>query len=151
MKIEEAIKSKKFTSPQSKLIINLAYTASYFGHLHKHLLDPFDITIQQFNILRILRGHSPKTYSLKEITERMIDKMSNTSRLIDKLIQKGLVERIICPMDRRQVDIGITPEGIKLIALASEAMDQATMEHLSQLTLAEMDQLSSLLDKMRIN
>ncbi|MCB0601991.1 MAG: MarR family transcriptional regulator [Saprospiraceae bacterium] len=149
MKIEEAIKSSKFVSPQSKLIINLAFTASHFAHLHKHLLDPFDITIQQFNILRILRGRYPKTYSLKEITERMIDKMSNTSRLIDKLIQKGWVERIICPKDRRQVDIGITPAGLNLIAEASDAMDKATVEHLYKMSEKEMEQLNALLDKMR--
>lgn len=149
MKLEEAIKSSKFNSNKAKLIINLAFTASHFAHLQKHILDPFDITIQQFNILRILRGKAPKTYALKEITERMIDKMPNTSRLIDKLIQKGLVERIVCPMDRRQVDIGITKAGLDLIGKASDALDEATISQLDHLSDSDVETLNLLLDRMR--
>ncbi|MCB0658146.1 MAG: MarR family transcriptional regulator [Saprospiraceae bacterium] len=149
MNIEEAIQTTKFYNDRSKLIINLAFTASHFAHQQKHTLDPFGITMQQFNILRILRGRTPKTYALKEITERMIDKMSNTSRLVDKLLAKGLVERFICPMDRRQVEIGITQAGLELINNASRAIEQATDDHLSHLNSDELKQLNLLLDKMR--
>ena len=115
MIIEEAIKQEKFHSMQQKAIINLMYSASWMSGQMRSALEPYGISWQQFNILRILRGQKGKPASIKLLTERMIDKTSNTSRLIDKMVSKEIVERIVCPKDRRQVDIRLTKVGEDLL------------------------------------
>ena len=91
---------------------------------HRVLLKPYGVTPEQFNILRILRGQQGKPIALRDISNRMIDKNSNTSRLVDKLLAKGLVQREACPEDRRRVDIVLTPSGRQLIEELKNIMDQ---------------------------
>lgn len=149
MKIEEAIQQKKFKDEFQKAQINVLYTASWIHQRTMQVLKPFNISWQQFNILRILRGMHPEPASVKLLTERMIDKMSNASRLVEKLKQKGLVERRSCKSDRRQVDVVITESGLSLLALASDAMEEQ-MEYIkARLTEDEASQLNELLDAMR--
>ena len=149
MKIEKEINQTKFKNERQKAAINLIFTASWLNQLSAETLKPFNISIQQFNILRILRGMSPEPASVKLLTERMIDKMSNASRLVDKLKSKGLVERNSCPHDRRQVDICITRKGLRLIEKASEALESNHQDKLETITEEDAQLLNELLDRLR--
>ena len=149
MKIEEAIQQKKFKDEYQKVHINVLYTASWIHQQSLQALKPFKISWQQFNILRILRGMHPQPASVKLLTERMIDKMSNASRLVEKLKQKGLVERKSCKSDRRQVDVVITDMGLDLLTQASKAMDQQMESAKARLNPEEAVQLNVLLDDLR--
>lgn len=148
MKIEEEIKqTKPFANPQTKALVNLSFTASWIEGEQAKFLKPFGISIQQYNILRILKGMRPKPATVKILIERMIDKNSNASRLVDKLLKKGLVERNACLQDRRRVDVVITEEGLKMINAVANAMTNSPLlRHLDE---DEASQLSDLLDKMR--
>ncbi len=148
MRIEEEIKQKKFKSEYIKADINVMFSANWISARQSHILKPYDISIQQFNILRILRGQHPKPAPLKLLTERMIDRMSNTSRLVEKLKKKGLVTRQVCETNRRQVDISITEKGLALVEKASELIE-GEREQSRNLTDEEIKQLNRLLDKMR--
>lgn len=147
-RIEEEIhQTKPFPNDQTKALINVIFTASWLESQQAQLLKPFGISIQQYNILRILKGMRPKPATVKLLIERMIDKNSNASRLVDKLLKKGLVERHACQEDRRRVDVFITDEGLKVIEEVAGTMQDNPF--LKQLTNEEAIQLSDLLDKMR--
>ncbi len=149
MRIEEAIQQKRFRSEYQKLVVNLLYSASWLQQFSNQLLKPYGISQEQFNILRILRGMHPEPATVKVLTERMIDKMSNASRLVEKLRVKGLVERHECPLDRRRVDVLITQKGLSLLEKASQSMDIQGDAYMSGLTIEEAVQLNELLDKLR--
>lgn len=149
MSIEKDIKQSNFKSPHIKAVINIFYTNSWLQTIQMEIFKPFDLTIQQYNVLRILRGQHPNPITVMAIIERMLDKMSNASRLVDKLLLKGLAIRTECPNDRRAVDVKITQRGLDLL----EELDilQINWENnLRGLTDEEALQLSDLLDKMRI-
>ena len=148
MTIEEEIKQAKFRSEYEKLLINQLFTGKWVGDLVSQHLKPFGLTSQQYNVLRILRGQEEKALSVNAILDRMIDKMSNVSRLIDKLKAKKLVQRKINSIDRRQVDIEITNAGLELLASIDELNPQLQAK-LSGLTEKEAKQLNDLLDKLR--
>lgn len=149
MKIEEEIRQKQFKSDYQKAHVNVLFTAAWLTQRSSRILKPFGISWQQFNILRILKGLHPEPVTVKLLTERMIDKMSNASRLVEKLKSKGLVEREECPADRRRVDIRITPRGMDLINRASLVMEEKLEGDLSSLTPGEARELNELLDKLR--
>lgn len=149
MKIEQEIKQKKFNSEYQKAHINILFTASWLSQQSTHLLRPLNISWQQFNILRILRGMTPEPATVKVLTERMIDKMSNASRLVDKLNKKGLVKRVACPEDRRRVNVYITQEGLELLRKASVLMENNLQERMGNISGEEAAHLNLLLDKMR--
>ena len=149
MGIEQDIKQTVFPSESIKLSINLLYTASWLSHHLKQMLDDFNISWQQFNILRILRGSRNKPLALKTISDRMIDKTSNTSRLVDKLYTKGFVSRVICPDDRRRVNIVITKAGLDLVGNASQVVENNTNKLFESLSGDEAKKVNSLLDQLR--
>ncbi len=149
MKIEDAIKQKQFYNDLHKAHINILFTASWLNQRTAAVLKPYDISVQQFNILRILRGMHPKPATVKLLTDRMLDKMSNASRLVDKLKKKGYVDRQECPTDRRRVDITITEEGMKVINEASSELEGHLFDAPNALNDTEIRQLSDLLDKLR--
>ena len=148
MSIEKDIHQlAKFTSEHHKALVNLIYTYNWTVERLKRCLDEVDITLQQFNILRILRG-SKDPLSTLQIRERMLDKMSDTSRLVDRLVLKGLARKKTSLADKRLVDVTITPKGLLLLARLdkhSEEMDGI----LSELTAGECKTLNKLLDKLR--
>jgi DNA-binding MarR family transcriptional regulator len=150
MKIEEAIQQSAFRSVHQKAIVNLMFTNGCVGYAQNEILKPFGISLQQYNVLRILRGQHPKPATVSLINERMMDKMSNASRLIDKLLAKELVTRFECPKDRRAVDVGITEKG--LLVLQEIDQIQLTFEERLHTFLSEEEaqQLSTLLDKIRM-
>ncbi|HLF64698.1 MAG TPA: MarR family transcriptional regulator [Saprospiraceae bacterium] len=149
MRIEDAIQQQVFDSMRSKTTINILYTASWFTNALTRILKPFGISWQQFNILRILRGQQGKPASLRLVSDRMIDQMSNTSRLIDKLVDKGLVERRECPNDRRQVDLLVTAEGERVVKEAYEVIDQNMQGRFEHISDQKLKQLNDLLDELR--
>lgn len=150
MGISEEIKQKKFASEHQKAAINLMYTSNWLSEKVRNILCGDDLTPQQFNVLRILRGSNPKPLSTLQIRERMLDKMSDTSRIVDRLVKKGLVQKGTCKADKRLVDITITDCGLKLLS----QLDQKSQELDNQLrgiTKEEAETLSNILDKARDN
>jgi len=148
MNIEEEIRQTKFRNPHHKAVLNLIYTASWLEGRNKDFLKPFGITNQQFNILRILRGQHPNKISGAEIKERMLDRNSDVSRLLDRLIAKKLAIKTPCPNDKRAADIAITEKGLHLLKQLSDKMDQTDTKAIN-LTAGEAVKLSNLLDKCR--
>ena len=147
MGIEKEIGQYTFRNEQQKSIINMVYTYNWMIEKMKNRLDEFELTMQQFNILRILRG-AKSPLSTMQIRERMLDKMSDTSRIVDRLIVKDLVQKNTCPRDKRLVDVVITAKGLELLAkldLHSDELDSI----IGNLTCDELQQLNQLLDKMR--
>ncbi|CAH1002224.1 hypothetical protein LEM8419_03141 [Neolewinella maritima] len=147
--IEQEIQQTKFSSPAHRTQLNILFTAGWINQQTTNALRPFGLSIQQFNILRILRGRNGKPATVKLLTERMLDKMSNASRLVDKLKEKGYVKRQECETDRRRVDIVITPAGLDIVGQASEAMERDVIQRFSRLEPHEFDLLSDLLDRLR--
>ncbi|MEO0583117.1 MAG: MarR family transcriptional regulator [Bacteroidota bacterium] len=149
MRLEEAIKQKTpFRSPWAKATVNLIFTHNWLITRQKDLFKTFDITLQQYNVLRILRGQHPEPISTSEIRVRMLDRMSDVSRIVDRLVKKGLVSRKTCKADKRLVDVLINDSGLDLL----HQMDQYDKEMdnmLGALTADEAEQLSTLLDKLR--
>ncbi|MCK5372358.1 MAG: MarR family transcriptional regulator [Cyclobacteriaceae bacterium] len=150
MSIEEEIKQKSFQNEYHKLAVNLQFTSNWLSAVHAKVLRPFGISAQQFNVLRILKGQFPNPSSLILIRERMLDKESNASRLIDKLVSTGLTKRVQCSSNRRQVDITITKKGVDLLNQINPKVEELEST-LSGLSVAEANQLNSLLDKLRDN
>lgn len=149
MNIEEAIQQRQFRSVYHKMVLNILFTASWLEERNSKVLRPYGVSNQQYNILRILRGLHPNTATVKLLTERMLDKMSNASRLVEKLKQKGLVERNECPNDRRRVDVSITPAGLKLLSQTDSLMNEAMDAQFYTLSPEQAAQLSDLLDRLR--
>ena len=147
--IEEAIQQPQFENAQHRAQVNLLFTSSWLGQRTATALKPFGLSLQQFNVLRILRGCGNEPASVKLLTERMLDKMSNASRLVDRLEAKALVDRRACPSDRRRVDVVITKAGLDLLANASAAVEAIREATFGRLTPAEATTLSTLLDKVR--
>jgi DNA-binding MarR family transcriptional regulator len=147
MSIENDIKQESFKSEYQKAIINLIFTYNWTTEKLKNLLEESDLTLQQFNILRILRG-SQTPLSTLQIRERMLDKMSDTSRIVDRLIIKELVKKVTCKKDKRLVDVTITSKGLKLLEKLDSQEDK--METIIKaLTESEAETLNTLLDKIR--
>lgn len=146
MKIEDAIQSK-FKSAHIKAIVNVRFTSNYISSLQNNFMVKYDLTMPQFNILRILRG-AGTILSVNTIKERMIEKSPNTTRLLDKLIEKGLISRARCEKDRRVVYVEISEKGLVLLNDIDEALEFETLipKNLSE---SECEQLSDLLDKLR--
>jgi len=148
MRIDDEIQSSKFENNYHKAVINLSYTYNWVNNETRSLFEKNNITIQQFNILRILRGQYPNPATVNLLKERMIDKMSDASRIVDRLVQKGLVSRCTNTKDRRAVDIRISEQGLKILAIMDEEFK--IKEFLKDnLTEEEAGQLSDLLDKLR--
>lgn len=148
MKIEEAIQQKHFRNEYHKAHINVLFTAAWLNQESAKILKPFNISWQQFNILRILRGLHPEPATIKLLADRMIDKMSNASRLVEKLKQKELVERIACEEDRRRVEVNITDKGLAFLEKASKLMEENIDENMSRISLEDAHVLNTLLDKV---
>lgn len=147
MSLEKDINQKTFRNEYQKGVINLIYTYNWLNEKMKSFFEKEDITSQQFNILRILRGAGVPISTL-QIRERMLDKMSDTSRIVDRLVLKGLAKKNICKNDKRLVDVSISTKGQKLLEKidAYESKMDAIIGNLSQ---AEAKTLNNLLDKIR--
>lgn len=148
MKIEDEIKQKAFKSEFQKAMINILFTSGWLEHKQTQFFKQWGISPQQYNVLRILRGQNNNPITVASIQDRMMDKMSNASRLVEKLKQKNLIERKECKADRRQVDIVITQKGLDLLSLIDSNMnDQEKM--MKNISKEEAVELNRLLDKLR--
>jgi DNA-binding MarR family transcriptional regulator len=146
MKIHELLHKDQFKSPMHKLRVNLLYSAHWLNNKICDFLEPFGITQQQFNILRILRGQYPDAISTRNIRQRMIISGSDTSRLVDRLLSKRLVEKKICKHDKRKVDVVISEAGLELLTRIDHKINE--LDQVFGLTPAEADSLNQLLLKM---
>lgn len=147
--LEDLLKITTKLSLQKKTVINISYSSIWMKDEIILALKPYDISIEQFNVLRILRGQKGNPANLQDIQERMVNKMSNTTRLVDKLILKGLVERFICEKNRRKVDIYITDNGLKLLNEIDPIIEKTENSLTSNLSDQELEHLNTLLNKLR--
>jgi DNA-binding MarR family transcriptional regulator len=147
MNVEQIIKTEKEIPLESRTIIHFMLVNNRINEKISSVLKPYEVSLQQFNVLRILRGQNGKPANLSTLNERMVTKMSNTTRLVDKLILKGFVNRITCPSNRRKVEINITSEGKKALIKMDTAMKTAEKKILKNLSKKELDQLNGLFNK----
>jgi len=147
--LEKIIKTNAPLPLRKKAVLNIAYSSIWMKDEVIAVLKPYDISVEQFNVLRILRGKNGNPTNLQDIQERMINKMSNTTRLVDKLILKGLVERFVCEKNRRKVEIFITKQGLKLLNEVSPVVEQTENRITSGLSTQELKTLNTLLTKLR--
>ncbi len=148
MTIDEEIHQTNWSSFRQKAMVNTMFTCRFIEEMSAATLKEHDLTLPQFNILRILRGQKGKPATVKLLTERMLDKSSNASRLVDKLLEKNLVQRVSCPNDRRAVEVTITAAGLDILSRidpkynAWDATDPSFTEE-------DARTLSELLDRLR--
>ncbi|MCL6275258.1 MarR family transcriptional regulator [Muricauda sp. 2012CJ35-5] len=147
MNVEDIIKTNKKLPLKQRTMIHYALVSNKIREAFAAALKPFEVSEQQFNVLRILRGQKGQPANLSTINERMVTKMSNTTRLVDKLILKGYVERWVCPENRRKVEIMITEKGNKELERIDEVVLQTESKILENFTKKELEQLNTLLDK----
>ncbi|HHG84178.1 MAG TPA: MarR family transcriptional regulator [Bacteroidetes bacterium] len=148
MELEKEIVQTNFKNIWQKAIINVMYTSNWINAAHHEMLKTYELSTPQYNILRILRGQHPKPATIRLLTQRMLDKMSNASRLVERLRIKGMVERDICASDRRQVHVRITDRGLELLRRIDATMDEEAHQF-ENITEEEAAELSRILDKMR--
>lgn len=147
MNVEERIKTKERLPQERRTIIHIMLVNNTINEHIALALKPFDVSMQQFNVLRILRGQKGKPANLSTLNERMVTKMSNTTRLVDKLISKGYVDRITCPSNRRKVEINITDKGKEKLKEMDMAMSNTESELVNKFSIKELNQLNILLNK----
>jgi|ERR1017187_636576 DNA-binding MarR family transcriptional regulator len=148
MEIGKEIQQAKFKNEHHKMLINIFFTSGWLSSKHSGSLKPYGISTQQFNILRILRGQHPKPATVNLLIERMLDKNSNASRLVEKLRLKKLLERAVCPEDRRAVNVIITQKGLELL-LKLDKQEALFLQELKNISAKEAVQINILLDKLR--
>ena len=148
MSIEKDIQQARFANSRHKALVNILYTYGWALERIKKILAEHDITHQQFNILRILRGSYPNPLSTLQIRERMLDKMSDTSRIVDRLILKGLVQKTTSAKDHRLVDVLISEKGLAILKEIDDGPD-LVLEVMHNVSEDEMESLSHLLDRVR--
>ncbi len=147
MNVEDIIKTEKEIPLKSRTLIHFLLVNNTITEALSTALKPYGVSLQQFNVLRILRGQNEKPASLATLNERMVTKMSNTTRLVDKLLLKGYVERKVCPSNRRKVEIRITKEGLLILEKMDISMSEAEDNVLQNLSDQEMEQLNILFNK----
>ncbi|MDT0608372.1 MarR family winged helix-turn-helix transcriptional regulator [Croceitalea rosinachiae] len=147
MNVEEIIKTNKTIPLQTRTIIHLSLVSNKLSEAMGNALKPFEVSLQQFNVLRILKGQKGTAANLSTLNERMVSRMSNTTRLVDKLILKGFVNRCVCETNRRKVEIFITKEGEKVLDQMSDVIKTAETIAVQNFTEFELKELNQLLDK----
>jgi len=149
MKIEDIIKTTSPMAIAKKTMLNILYTQNVISEKFNEVLKGHDLSPEQFNVLRILKGQNGKPTNMCVIQERMVAKTSNTTRLVDKLLLKELVTREICPDNRRKMEIAITQKGIDLLTEVNPKVEKHESLFAQNLTSEELEQLNILLEKLR--
>ena len=150
MSIENVLKTSSNLTLSKKVVVNVLFTYGIINGKLNEVLKPYDISIQQFNVLRILRGQKGKSTSLATVQERMINKMSNTTRLIDKLIKKDLVNKEANKSNKRKIDITITALGLNYLEDIDTLIDSTELKIIEDLSNSEAQELIRLLGKIRL-
>ncbi|MEO9967022.1 MAG: MarR family transcriptional regulator [Reichenbachiella sp.] len=148
MGINKDIKQKKFKTEFEKTIVNLIFTRNWFDEQQHRILKPYGLTTAQYNVLRILRGQHPEVCTVNLIIDRMLDRMSNVSRIVDKLVSKGYVSRMPNHRDRRAVDVCITQQGLDLLAKLDVQLE-SLFNQINSFSDEECSQVNSFLDRLR--
>ena len=149
MQIEDVIKSAHTMEVTTKTVVNMMYTSRIIEEAIGSVLKQYGLSTPQYNVLRILRGQNGNPANLSTLQDRMIDKNSNTTRLVDKLISKGWVKRNVCEQNRRKIEMFITDDGLKILKQLDPIIEQNNKNILSNLTNNELEHLNKLLDKLR--
>ena len=147
--LNKILKTKANLPLSQASVINIFYTSIWMKDDLLLQLKPFDLSLEQFNVLRILRGQKGKAINLQDIQERMVSKMSNTTRLVDKLIKKNFVKRVTCKENRRKVEISITDLGLETLKEVDPIIDRTEKNITKNLTHEELTQLNTLLIKLK--
>lgn len=147
--LEDILKTKQPMPLSRKTVLNVFHLNSIIKDKLLLSLKPYDLSIEQFNVLRILRGQKGQPVNLQDIQDRMINKMSNTTRLVDKLILKGYVERFVCENNRRKVEIFITETGLKLLKNLDPVVDETEKSITAALNAEELKILNTLINKLK--
>jgi len=150
MKLEDAIKSNKFVSEKQKAAINVLYTGYWLRSSYSTSLKQEDLTLEQYNVLRILKGKHPEQMCVKDIADRTVEKSSNVPRILDRLVTKKLAKRTPSKEDKRETLVSITEKGINTLEKANTLTWEVT-SNITELTEEEAKTLNDLLEKMRIN
>ena len=146
--LEKILKSTAKISESKATVISIFHINSKIKDELLLQLKPYDLSVEQYNVMRILRGQKGNPINLQDIQERMINKMSNTTRLVDKLINKDFVKRIICKNNRRKVEISITEQGLKVLNRLDPIIENTEQQITAQLNQEELKQLNTLLLKL---
>lgn len=148
MRLEEEIRQQAFRNEYHKLAVNILFTHGWLVGLQTKVFKPYDLTPAQYNILRILRGQHPAPASVALLRERMLDKMSDASRLVERLVAKGLAERHVSSDDRRRSDVRISPEGLALLA-ELDPLEHEIDDIFSVIDMEEARRVNETLDRLR--
>jgi len=149
LNISASIKQKNFSSPHEMALINILFTSNWLRDKQKEYFNLYELKAQHFNILRILKGKYPEASCPGDIKDVMLDKSPDLTRLIDKMINMGLVSRNVCQENRRKVDVIITDKGLDIVNKISDKMNRMYEHYADKLSNEEAEQLSNLLDKIR--
>lgn len=149
MKIESIVQSAQEFDDAKRAALNVLYTHNMLTEGLSSLLKKYDLSGEQFNVLRILRGAGSKPANMGMIQQRMIAKTSNTTRLVDKLLAKDLVMRKVCPDNRRKMEVWITPKGLDLLEIVDPLVDQFEADFFKRLSDDELIHLTQILEKIR--
>ncbi|PWA03904.1 MarR family winged helix-turn-helix transcriptional regulator [Flavobacterium psychrotolerans] len=149
MKIEEAIKSNVEMDNSKKVVLNIIYTQNVINDQFHEILKPYDLSSEQYNVMRILRGQKGCPANMCVIQERMLAKTSNTTRLVDKLLLKEFVTREVCPENRRKIEVLITQKGLDVLSELDPKVNEHEKKFSQNLTSEELEQLNFLLEKFR--
>jgi len=147
MNVEEIIKTSKEIPLEPRTLIHMQLVHNKINETMNSALKPFEVSLQQFNVLRILRGQKGQPANLSTLNERMVTKMSTTTRLVDKLLIKGFVDRAVCPSNRRNVEIVITESGLKALEQMDASLEKAHDEIYQNFSTEDLKKLNELLDK----
>ncbi len=150
MKIEEVVKSNVAMGLSQKVVLNIIYTQNNINERLIEILKPYDLSIEQYNVLRILRGQKGNPANMCVIQERMLAKTSNTTRLVDKLLLKEMVTRKVCKENRRKIEVLITEKGLAILKELDPKVDDYENNIVSNLSTNELEHLNDLLEKIRI-
>ncbi|MFD2246959.1 MarR family winged helix-turn-helix transcriptional regulator [Pontibacter ruber] len=148
MRIEDEIQQREFTDDYRRLLVNLLFTNNWVNQQQLSFFKQFGLTQQQHNVLSIVRGQHPSPVCFGDIQNRMVDRNSNVTRLVDKLIEKGYVTRDICAANRRMIEVRLTPKGLEKLTQIDSYLPQL-LERFHNLSSEEAVLVSNLLDKLR--
>lgn len=151
MEIEKVLQTNYPLPNYKKVLMNILYTNNWILEEVNKVLKPFDISHQQFNVLRILKGQNGQPTNLQTIQERMIAKNSNATRLVDKLQAKGLVSKKVCEANRRKIEIEITHEGLEFLTLVNKVIESCEKKIVAKLSTQDIENLNTQLTKIRLN
>lgn len=147
MNVEEILKTEKKIPIESRSVLHMVLVNRKIDDSIKTALKPLSVSPQQFNVLRIVRGQQGKPANLSDLNERMVTPMSNTTRLVDKLLDKGYLNRVVCPSNRRKIEITITAKGREALLEMDQAVTDIEKKLVAAFSQKELSQLNKLLDK----